>query len=117
MKTMKVRLIKILDKREGTSAAGNDWINVQFLVEDIQRDKNKDVALKAFGDNAKKILDMPVGQEFEVGVRLDSREYNGKWYTDPMVQDIYNIDREVPPAPAPVNTPAEPVERDNDLPF
>jgi hypothetical protein len=123
-------VFRILPPVSGTSARGV-W-KKQDVVFEIPGEFSRKVCVTFFGDRADDASSLKEGDRAEVSVNVESREYNGKWYTDvkawKMVKrsaestsvDVTPTSGGVPPAyDAPFNEssiPAEPADVD-DLPF
>ena len=122
------RVLQILPLQQGTSKAGNPWQKQEFVLEQGGQYPRK-VCISLFGDNVAKTPQ--VGQDVIVSVDIDSREFNGRWYTEikawnivlagaqqaapapqPDYQKAYPQQQAVAPAPA---TPQAGVA--DDLPF
>lgn len=109
---------KVLDAVTGTGAKGN-WVKQSFVIETPGQYPKK-VMFTAWKDKCDLIP--TEGTEVIVSYNPESREYNGKWYTDLNVFDI-QTSGEKPKAK--VAAKAEPVktgfnlqtEEDDDLPF
>lgn len=74
------KLIQDLPMEEGTSRAGNPWRKKTWVAETFGQ-YPRSVALMAMNatiDN----LHLEVGKTYNFYVDLDSREFNGRWYTD-----------------------------------
>ena len=101
-------IVAILPIETGTGKTGNEW-KKQTAVLETEGQYPKKVAFDTFGD---KIKDLNVGDKVTVGIDIDSREYNGKWYT--------NIGAWKVEVTAAVNTPEQPSSNNDekpDLPF
>ena len=70
-----------LKKETGTTNAGKDW-QKQYLVITTEGEYPKDVAVMFWGDKADQLADLKGGESVEVSINIESREYNGRWYTD-----------------------------------
>lgn len=129
------KVIQVLPLQQGTSAkTGNPWTIKTFIVE-TQENFPRRVAIEIFGDQ--RIADNPVelDQLVTVSFDLESREFNGRWYTSvrawKVQQGIQTTAAPVTAAPtqpvAPQEAPAAPVTNtfdavasqgeDTDLPF
>lgn len=74
------KLIQDLPMEEGTSRAGNPWRKKTWVAETFGQ-YPRSVALMAMNatiDN----LHLELGKTYNFYVDLDSREFNGRWYTD-----------------------------------
>lgn len=113
---MKVKFLKIVDHQNGVAQNGKEWTRIQFLVEEERYNKTYTLALKSWGETAEKILKLKENTSMEVGLIIESREYNGKWYSDPMVIGIANVGVGDTPSATYSATPVTPAD-DSDLPF
>ena len=100
---IKGKIIHALPEVSGTSKAGNLWKKKEYVLENTDGQFPRKVAFTCFGDNADKI-NLQVGQVATVYFDIESREYNGRWYTD---LRAWRADVEVPGAAAP-SAPAAP---------
>jgi hypothetical protein len=74
----KAKVIQIMPIEKGTSKAGKDWQNQSIIVE-TDGQYPKKIALKL----APALVDkFKVGQVCDFYIDPESREYNGKWYSD-----------------------------------
>ena len=67
--------------RKGTSKSGREWQSKQFVMEYVDSNTVKTVAMELFGENAINQNPFRKGQMVVVDFSLESREYNGNWYT------------------------------------
>ena len=73
------KVVQVLPIQTGTSKAGNPWQKQEFVLDQGGQYPRK-VCISLFGDNVAKIPQ--VGQVVMVSVDIDSREFNGRWYTE-----------------------------------
>lgn len=73
---------KKLKLQSGTSKAGNEWQKLDVII--TQSDEySKEVCITAFGNKAiESVKRFNEGDSVEVSVNVESREYNGKYYTN-----------------------------------
>ena len=116
------KVVQVLPIKTGTSKSGNPWQKQEFVLEQGGQYPRK-VCISLFGDNVAKTPQ--VGQDVIVSVDIDSREFNGRWYTEIKAWNIVYAGAQTAPAPtatpqpAPTAqhaTPATPQES-SDLPF
>ena len=74
------KVIQYLGESTGTSKSGNPWKKKEWVVETFGQYPRK-VKVQCFGDRSDSIV-MEPGQDYRLSVDLESREYNGRWYTD-----------------------------------
>lgn len=77
------RVIAILPKVSGTSANGKEWSRATIVVEQPSNDSKftRKVVLSNLR-NADEFGALEVGTLAKFYVDIESREYNGRWYTD-----------------------------------
>lgn len=69
-----------LPMQTGTSKAGNPWKKKEWVLETFGAYPRK-VKFHIFGDRADTIH-FELGKDYTVSFDLESREFNGRWYTD-----------------------------------
>ena len=76
---IKGKIIEILPLKSGQSAKG-EWRKQEYILETDSQYPKK-ICFMAWGD---KIDQFNINQDdiVEVSIDLESREYNGRWYTD-----------------------------------
>lgn len=76
---VKGRVIQVLAEQSGAGKKGT-WRKQEFIVE-TQGQYPKKVCLSMWGDKIQQFA-LSVGDQVSVSVDLESREYNGRWYTE-----------------------------------
>ena len=76
---IKGKIVELLPLKSGQSANG-EWRKQEYILE---TDSNypKKICFMAWGDKIDQFA-IKQGDTVEVAVDLESREYNGRWYTD-----------------------------------
>ena len=92
-------VLNILPLQSGTSKAGNQWQKQDFILETGGQYPRK-VCICLFGDNVAK-FPLQVGQSVTASVDIESREFNGRWYTDIRAWNVVYNAQQGAPAPAP----------------
>lgn len=122
------RLVQVLEEVSGVGKTGNSWKKQSFVVElDGSSTYPKKVCLTAWGDKVDTLKRLTIGDRISAAFDVESREYQGRWYTD---LKAWKIDVEanrttgggvdpfdgvdVPPMDS--NSPAS-MPDENDLPF
>jgi len=73
------KIIELLPEKTGQSANG-PWRKQEYILE-TDGQYPKKVCFMAWGDKIDQ-FDIKQGENLVVSVDLESREYNGRWYTD-----------------------------------
>ena len=74
------KIIQYLGEQSGTSKAGNLWKKKEWVLETFGQYPRK-VKFHIFGDRSDTIVLEP-GKDYILSFDLESREFNGRWYTD-----------------------------------
>lgn len=75
------KIIQDLGLTEGVSKAGNSWKKKEYVLEMMNGNYPRKVKFHIFGQKADDII-IEVGRNYTLSVDLESREFNGRWYTD-----------------------------------
>jgi hypothetical protein len=73
------KIIELLPEKSGQSANGG-WRKQEYILE-TDGQYPKKICFMAWGDKIDQ-FNIKHGETVEVSVDLESREYNGRWYTD-----------------------------------
>lgn len=116
------KIIQLLPEQTGTGKNGQ-WLRQDFVIETQEQFPRK-VCFSAWGDKVSLVKALKTDTEVNVSFNVESREYNGKWYTD---LRVWKIDMQNQSAGQPVadnSTGLEPLSAsdseetgENDLPF
>lgn len=122
------KIIIDLQEQSGVSKAGNNWKKHEYVLE-TQETYPRKVKFDFFGDKADQYK-LSVGKVYTVSFDIDSREYNGRWYTEARAWKAEeaqganaSVANPVPPMAqqAPVEAPVPPAPgaagASDDLPF
>lgn len=119
------KIIVALDPISGTSRAGNAWKKREYVLE-TQETYPKKVFFNFFGDRVDQ-YPLNVGDMVKISFDINSREFNGRWYTDISAWKAEPANAAAPAAapemPGGYNTPTPPPAVDlgpdstEDLPF
>ncbi|QKG79443.1 DUF3127 domain-containing protein [Tenuifilum thalassicum] len=118
---IKGKLIKALDQQSGQGKNGT-WVKQEFIIE-TQEQYPRKVCISLWGDKVKELESIQVGDLLTASINIESREYNGRWYTDirawRIVKENVSNDSSVPPDSPPFNESDFPDinESDEDFPF
>ena len=74
------RVLQFIGETTGTSKMGKPWKKKEWLVETFGQYPRK-VKLQSFNERADQ-LNLENGKDYTFYVDLESREFNGRWYTD-----------------------------------
>ena len=91
METFKIQgtLVEVGELQKGTSRqTGNPWVRQDFVVETEKDGRKNRYAMKAIGQAVDLLGQVQNGAGCAVEFRIDSRLYNGRWYTELICEDI-----------------------------
>ena len=74
------KIIQKMDPVGGVSKAGNQWKKQEYVLETLDSYPKK-VKFDFFGDRADQ-YPLEVGDIITLSYDIESREFNGRWYTD-----------------------------------
>jgi hypothetical protein len=115
MELKNVVLKKHVSQESGTTKEGRPFSKCSFLTEEQNSNYPKQVLFYAWNDTADKAMSIVEGSIVDVAFRLQSREYNGKYYSDITATDIRLVSAAPQTASAP-SVSAQPTGTDG-LPF
>lgn len=75
-----------LESATGEGQKGT-WVKQPFVIKQ-EGQYGKEVAFLAWTEHAPIIQSAPIGASLTVSYKPESREYNGRWYTDLRVTDV-----------------------------
>jgi hypothetical protein len=75
------KIIQIMPATKGVSKAGKEWTKQEFVLETMDQFPRK-VMMSVMGDKVSELSKYSVGNEVKASLNIESREWNGKWYTD-----------------------------------
>lgn len=87
---------RVLPVVKGTSARG-EWTK-QEVVFELPDEFNRKLCVGFWGEKAQEAATLKPGELVEVAINLESREYNGRWYTEARA---WKLNRQVAEAAAP----------------
>ena len=70
-----------LPEQSGTSQAGKPWKKKEYILETIDTNFPKKVCFNFFGEKVDQ-FPLEIGKQYTVSIDIESREYNGRWYTN-----------------------------------
>ena len=122
-KTLEIsgKIIEILTVKSGQSANG-EWRKQEYILETETQYPTK-ICFMVWGDKIDE-FNIQQGENLAVSVDLESREYNGRWYTDVKAWKVARdgVDASSPPpfssqdSKNPLSTHIPPVDN-TDIPF
>lgn len=91
-------IVEVLGRQEGVSKAGKPWKKDEYVLETPGTYPRR-VKFTIFGDRCDTMRCEP-GKTYSFSFDLESREFNGRWYTDVNVYAIRDINSAAPAAAA-----------------
>lgn len=114
------KLAELLPEQTGEGKTGNSWRKRSYVIETLDDQYPKKVCIDAWGDRADILNSLAIGDHLVTSFDIESREFNGKWYTNVKAWKIDKKDGGTasnnPPLPS-VNDMPPPPEPTDDLPF
>ena len=103
------KIIQVLPAQEGVGRNGNPWKVQPFVLETLDQYPRK-VHFEVFGEERIKQNPCDIDQLVTVSFDIESREFNGRWYTSIRAWKIQQGDMTQQAAAAPAAAPvAQPV--------
>lgn len=105
------QIIAILPETKGVSAKG-EWISQDFVLK-TEENYPKNICFSVFGASKIKEANIRIGDVVSIGVNIESREFNGRWYTSIKAWSVKRkfeaqAAKQAPPAPTP--QPSQPTQ-------
>ena len=76
------KLLQKLPEQSGTSKSGKGWVKQHFIIETTEDKFPKKIALSVFGEKVDMLRNVPDGSNVKCSINIESREWQGKWFTD-----------------------------------
>lgn len=103
MQTIQGKIIKFIPRTEGDSQSGKHWVKAGIVIEYGDEYPTK-AAFSVFGEGRlQQCAGLKEGMEVIVTYNPQSREYNGRWYTDLQCINVMTV-----PQQQPAQQPAQP---------
>ena len=83
------KVVKLGNLMNGTSARG-PWQKQELIIETDEQ-YPKTVCLNCWSDLASEAANLAPGQMVKAQINIESREFNGKWYTDVRVWHFESV--------------------------
>ncbi len=115
---IKGKITSIEPITRGVSKAGKDWQKQLFVIETMEQYPRK-VAIEVMNAKVDDFGSYKVGHEITCGINIESREYNGKYYTTVQAWKLAGSSNNSQ-SEEPFNSSHEPTNGDSstdDLPF
>ena len=109
------KVIKALTLQSGQGKNGV-WKKQEYIIEIPSEKFPKKVCIAIWGDNIEK-FSIREGNSITAGIDIESREYNGKWYTDIKAWKVTMNDSSSTEQYSPVQENISTASEKDDLPF
>jgi hypothetical protein len=100
------KVTEILAEQSGQGRNGT-WVKISFVVE-TQEQYPRKICIDAWGDKVDMVKSLKPGETVKVDFDIESREYNGRWYTNVKAWRIEKQTEEAGGGAAPADTPPLP---------
>lgn len=113
---LKARILQLLPLQTGQGKNGT-W-RKQDVIFEIDGQIPRKICISFWGDKINESL-LKAGNVLNVAFDIESREYNGRWYTDVKAwkADLVTGSQQAPPENGYPFPPEEELPKDTDLPF
>ena len=92
------KIIAVLPATGGISRTGNEWKKQEYVLETHEQFAKK-VCFQLFGSDRIEQAAIKQGEELTVSFDIESREYNGKWFTNINAWKVDRAAGSMPDAP------------------
>jgi len=75
------KLVAIMPLQTGTTKTGNSWEKQDFVLETTEQYPRK-IYITSFGRKNVNIESVTIGTKLTIAIEIESRECNGKWFTN-----------------------------------
>ena len=75
------KLIQKLELQSGVSKSGSNWQKQEFVIETDEQYPKK-ICANLWGDKIDMLSSVNIGDNVTLSFNIESREFNGRWYTD-----------------------------------
>lgn len=89
---LQVRIVKILDAQRFVSQKNGETYVKNIFVGETLGQYPKKVAFSVMGEERFKAMNIVVGGSYTVSFDVESREWNGKWFTDASAWRAQSLD-------------------------
>jgi hypothetical protein len=105
------QITTILPENRGMGQKG-EWVSQDFVLK-TEDNYPKNICFTIFGADKIKEANIRIGDVVSIGVNLESREFNGRWYTSIKAWSVKRkfeaqAAKQAPPAPTP--QPSQPTQ-------
>ncbi|MEO5571754.1 MAG: DUF3127 domain-containing protein [Bacteroidia bacterium] len=76
------KLLQVLPEQTGTGKSGTNWAKQDFIIETPHEQYPKKICFSAWGDKMQVLKTLNPGMQLNVAFDVESREHQGKWYTN-----------------------------------
>lgn len=98
-------LKRVLEAQTGEGREGRPWKRQSIILEEVGGTYGRCVCVDVWNDRID-VESLQLEQKIELDVHVESREFNGKWYTNVVAVSMYN-------APLPDGHVRSPLPNDN----
>ncbi len=113
------KVIQLLEEQSGQGRNG-PWVKQEVIIETDDQYPRK-VCIAFWGDKAAVAKGLQPGERIKAGINIESREFNGRWYTDVKAWRVDKGGSTTQAAPPPQEQvpggPPDAATPEDDLPF
>ena len=93
------KILQIMNETSGQSKTGNTWVKQEFVMETMDKFPKK-VMISLMGDKVQELKKFKTGDDVTASLNIESREWNGRWYTDIRAWKLEGSSSKPSPAPS-----------------
>ena len=108
-------VFKVLPVVKGTSARG-EWVK-QDVVFELPGEFSRKACVSFWGDKAEDAAKLREGEELNISVNIESREFNSRWFTELRAWKISRKTEAVSAAPISAAPASFPPISEDDIPY
>lgn len=97
-------IVKVFDKKSGTSQAGKEWASQDFLIQ--EQNSENTLFFNVFGEENITNYNLNEGDAVSVILDVRSREWNGRYYTELRCKQCFQTAKKKATMPSPASTDA-----------
>lgn len=75
------KVFQLGQRQTGEGKTGNQWVKQELIIETEDQYPRK-ICLMCWAEKADEARAFAIGEKIKASINIESREFNGRWYTD-----------------------------------